>query len=413
MKCSLRWSPCLAALVVAALVLCVPWQSLGQTKKGAGAPPAKKSATAKGAAGAGLFPKPAPKKTPAAKTSPEAVPAKPSPETEILEKIPPELQDPLTYPAPAKPEPPGPRGPYRVLAPGVMIAIPPDRNPEDSVDVHNVVELQQHEWARGIRFRRDVWALEFRFKPVRILDVDVPQPSGKMQRKPIWYLVYSVTNRGKVMEQVEQPDRTYKLAFADKVEEAVPQSNATLKREPVEEPTLFAPEFLFESINTGKRYPDRVIPVAMAAIALREDPNRQFYNTVEITRPLKLGGTVWGIATWEDVDPGTDRFSIYVAGLTNAYQWTDQPGAYKKGDPPGTGQDLWRRTLKLNFWRPGDAQFVDESQIRFGIPGEPSHVWMYCDAEFREKPQPSGEKPQPPGTAEDLAGGNGQGGGTR
>ena len=57
-------------------------------------------------------------------------------------------------------------------------------------------------------------------------------------------------------------------------------------------------------------------------------------------------------------------------------------GAYKKGDPLGTGRHLWRRTLKLNFWRPGDEQTWTESQIRFGIPGEPAHVWTYCDAEF-------------------------------
>jgi hypothetical protein len=408
MKCSLRRSPLWIGLVVAAIALCGPWQSFGQPKKGPGGTPPgpKKPSVAKPSAGPGLTAKPAPlpKKVPAAKAPPGTppAPAQPSPETEILEKLPPEVQDPLLWPLPLKPELAGPLGPYRVMAPGTMILIPPDRRPEDGVSRHNLIELQQFDWAKDLPFRRDVWALEFRFKPVRIIDVDVPQPSGKLQRKPIWYLVYCVTNLGKVMQQVPQPDGTYKLAFADRVEKLVPQPDGSVKPESVEEPVFFAPSFLLDSINTGKRYPDRVIPVAMAAIRLREDPNRQFYNSVEIVRELKRGETVWGIATWEDIDPGTDRFSVCVQGLTNAYTWTDPPGAYKPGDPPGSGRQLWRRTLKLNFWRPGNARDVEESQIRFGLPGEPQYVWTYCDAAFREMPSTPATTPAP-------AAGNGQG----
>ena len=36
-----------------------------------------------------------------------------------------------------------------------------------------------------------------------------------MQRKLIWYMVYSVTNLGKTMHPVEQPDGTYKVEFVD------------------------------------------------------------------------------------------------------------------------------------------------------------------------------------------------------
>jgi hypothetical protein len=383
-------------LVAAAIALSGPWQSPAQTKEGPSgtAPEPKKVGIAKPLAGPRPPAKPAPlpKKVPAVKAPSGAArpPAQPSPETEILEKLPANVQDPLLSPPPWTPEPAGPLGPYRVMAPGTMIFIPPDRLVEDSVSRHNVIELQQYAWARDLPFRRGVWALEFRFKPVRIIDVDVPQPSGKLQRKPIWYLLYCVTNRGKVMEQVPQPDGTYKLAFADQVDKLVPQPDGSVKPESVEEPVFFAPSFLLDSINTGKRYPDRVIPVAVAAIRLREDPNRQFYNSVDIVRELKRGETVWGIATWEDVDPQTDRFSIYVQGLTNAYRWTDAPGAYKPGDPPGTGRHLWLRTLRLNFWRPGNARDVEESQIRFGVPGEPPDQWTYCDADFREMPSLAG-----------------------
>ena len=82
--------------------------------------------------------------------------------------------------------------------------------------------------------------------------------------------------------------------------------------------------------------------------------------------------TTWGVATWEDVDPATDHFSIYVQGLTNAYRWVDPPGAYKKGNPPGTGRQFYPKTLVLNFWRPGDKEIEHEGEIRFE-----NYAWAY------------------------------------
>src|SRR5262245_25917816 len=52
------------------------------------------------------------------------------------------------------------------------------------------------EQAKRVILRRDIWYLEFAFKPLRMIDVDVPQPSGKMQRKTIWYMAYRVKNKG-------------------------------------------------------------------------------------------------------------------------------------------------------------------------------------------------------------------------
>ena len=143
----------------------------------------------------------------------------------------------------------------------------------------------------------------------------------------------------------------------------------------VDRPVRFTPEFLLEAhvrrpdeSILNKVYPDRVIPVAMGPIRLREDPNRHFLTSVEMCREIKVGETQWGIATWEDIDPRTFRFSVYVIGLTNAYRWTDQEGGYKKGDPIGKGRKLHRKTLKLNFWRPGDQYYEHEEEIRYGVP---------------------------------------------
>jgi hypothetical protein len=243
-----------------------------------------------------------------------------------------------------------------------MKSIDPERQPMESVSRQDIVEIlavdPSYDFAKSVEFRRDIWSLEFRFKVVRIADVDIPQPSGLMQRKPIWYLVYSVTNRGKAWRPNKKNDGTYEL-------------------QQVDEPVNFAPQFLLESVNTKKWYPDRVIPIAIPTIMEREDPNRRLYSTAEIARELKPGEAAWGVATWEDIDPRTNRFSIFVSGLTNAYEWSDAPGRYKKGDPVGTGRQLTRKTLKLNFRRAGDELDVRESQIRYGLPEEVDYEWVY------------------------------------
>ncbi len=80
--------------------------------------------------------------------------------------------------------------------------------------------------------------------------------------------------------------------------------------------------------------------------------------------------SVWGVATWVGIDPRIDFFSIYINGLTNAYRWTDPPGAFKAGDPPGTGRQYKHKTLQLNFWRPGDEFALLEDEIHIGAPAD-------------------------------------------
>ena len=68
--------------------------------------------------------------------------------------------------------------------------------------------------ARNVVFRRPVWCLEFAFKPLRMIDVDIPQSSGKMQRKRLWYLVYRVKNNGYDLNPAGSPDRWGQTLFA-------------------------------------------------------------------------------------------------------------------------------------------------------------------------------------------------------
>jgi hypothetical protein len=249
-----------------------------------------------------------------------------------------------------------------------MKAVDPQLHEAETVSRHNVVELvavdQSLDWAKNVPFRRQIWYLEFKFKPIRFVLVDVPNRDGHMRRKLIWYMVYSVTNPGKVMPSVKAADGKYELQKSD-------------------EPILFNPKFEIETREFPneqpfpKVYPDRVIPVAIGPIRTREDPAREFYNSVEMVREIKPGETVWGVATWEDIDPRIDRFSVCVTGLTNAYLWEDPPGAYKPGDPLLTGRKFSRKTLKLNFWRPGDEYYEHEKEIRLGPPGKVDYEWVY------------------------------------
>jgi len=265
------------------------------------------------------------------------------------------------------------------LAEGVLTVIPPQSDPEESFSgpraipeiIHGIPNLDWdsnlfpksrtlQEMAKQVVFRRPVWNLEFAFKPVRMLEVDVPQPSGKMQRKLIWYMVYRVKNKGQALAPMPLSGN---------------EPNGPHETQPFAPQTLrFFPHFVLASQDYGKEYLDRVIPAAQRAIQLREGRGEPLLNSIEISRtPIQLSDdrtdrSVWGVATWEDVDPRIDYFSVYIRGLTNAFRFDDPEGAYKPNDPPATGRTFTYKTLQLNFWRPGDVTDEDEREIRFGIP---------------------------------------------
>jgi hypothetical protein len=274
----------------------------------------------------------------------------------------------------------------------VLTVIAPSVDRSDALSVHTVVELAANErlrwqpskwltWepagtaptnstlfdmAHGAAFPQQAWGLEFAFKPLRMIEVDVPQASGRVQRKPIWYLVYRVRNTGAGLKPEIQSDGEYVTAEA-----------AT-------ETVHFYPQFVLVSNDhdgsggeARKAYLDRLVPAAMDAIQRRELPGGKLLNSVEISEvPLAVESGraqrgAWGVAMWEDVDPEIDFFSVFVGGLTNAYRWTDPEGAYQTGAPPGTGRKFARKMLQLNFWRPGDEIDPNEREVRFGAaPGE-------------------------------------------
>jgi hypothetical protein len=273
----------------------------------------------------------------------------------------------------------------------VLTTIAPELAPEDTVSTHDIVEIRSNpalEWSpeflaasdtlvgksRGTKFRREIWGLEFSFKPLRMIEADVPMASGGSQRKRVWYLVYRVRNTGRTLAPVQGEGGIYTAA---------PGTGKPLR---------FEPEFVLESHDRDaagqrvqKAYLDRIIPAAVAAISQRETPGRMLLNNVQMaqqTIPVsgdRIDRGIWGVATWTDIDPRLDFYSIYVGGLTNAYRWEDVPGAYRPGDPPGRGRRFAKKTLQLNFWRPGDEFLQSEREIRFGVPLGKGHLYGVAD----------------------------------
>ena len=298
--------------------------------------------------------------------------------------------------APASAQQPRARGPisppagFRKLGPGVETTVPRPLNPHDTVTYHDIVELlapgvvPDLDWTPTYSpptktlksmsmdrpFYRTAWYLQFTFKPLRLIQVDLPGANGRLDRKVVWYMVYRVKNVGGHLKPVaKEPQAADELASAPEV-----QSIDDIGPPGI----IFIPKFALEATIEGQKqvYADRVLPLAIDAIRRREDPNRKLLDTVSMSsHPIPLSTatddrSVWGVATWVDVDPRIDFFSIYINGLTNAYRWTDPPGAFKAGDLPGTGRQYKHKTLQLNFWRPGDEFVLSEDEIHIGAPAD-------------------------------------------
>jgi hypothetical protein len=302
-----------------------------------------------------------------------------------------------------------PASPFRKLAPGVMQDVILDRNAFETVQDHDITELlyvdSSFDFAKEVPFRHDVWMLEIKYKPIRMIWADIPGPNARMQRKQIWYMVYQVTNPGKVYRSVEQPEdklyKLYKLTTADK-------------------PLRFSPVFTLEVHDTlrkevegsAKGMIEQYIPMVLPQIRAREDRNREFLTSEQMAmKEIAVGETVWGVATWQDVDPNNVWFSVYVEGLTNAYKIVDDPAKYaayreaaKKPVAERTGpmpvfREIRTKVLKINFWRPGDEFNVLENEVRNvvpelpgGPPAKPASEWVW----WKTYPPPPASKPVPP-----------------
>jgi len=260
---------------------------------------------------------------------------------------------------------------YRQLAPGVLKVIPADAAMDDALRRGPLLEITEGqkglawkpqraaanttfvELARRIEFPRDIWCLEFAFKPPRRIDVDVPAAADRMQRSSLWYMVYRVKNVG-----------GRRLLIGEDAQGAPDPTQRTVQT--FEKPVRFLPHFVLESreslaedegLFSSRSYLDRLVPAAMDAIRRREDNARQLLDSAAMSATdIAPGEERWGVAIWEAVDPRIDYFSIYVRGLTNAIRWRKRPDAtIGPDDPPGHHIEQTLESLRLDFWQPGDG----------------------------------------------------------
>jgi hypothetical protein len=267
----------------------------------------------------------------------------------------------------------------RELAPGVLKTIPTILDVRDSFSLPMPlpgVEAQPfqpktlprqvtlHELSRRVVLFRDIWQYEFSFTGLRQMPQSVRQPDGTLTEKNIWNMVYRIRNLGKSMgfEQVKANPNFDRQLYELQKNKLEAESKADfLPRFTLEGWVIPAEQTEYEKVI----YRDFINPAFVRSIQQREDPGRRLLGTVEMSQvelPVikdQASDGVWGVAIWKDVDPRIDYLSVYVSGLTNAYRIRKEPDG---------NIELDKKTLQLNFWRPGDTVSESQDEVDFGIP---------------------------------------------
>ncbi|VTR98877.1 hypothetical protein [Tuwongella immobilis] len=192
--------------------------------------------------------------------------------------------------------------------------------------------------AQSVFDKGDVWTLNFRFKDPRIITAEIPGRGKKI----IWYMWYQVINN-------------------------------------TGEPRYFIPDFELFTLDRNTRHTDEVLPAVEEVIRKIEDPTGRLniLNSVTIskepiqpTKPNAVPRPVTGVAIWTDVydrAADTNRFSIFVTGLSNGFTEDDN-------------KVIRRKTLQLNFRRLTDAKNLDSDAIEWvDDPGrvDENPRWIY------------------------------------
>ena len=282
-------------------------------------------------------------------------------------------------------------GKPRPLAKGVLKTIETDLNPRDMFSLPMPLpRLNAHEYdpktvsvddtlhgqtRRVIMFRDNVWQYEFAFSGLRQAKLKVPNSSGGLSNRNVWYMIYRIRDTGKTMtfEQVKQNPEFEHLENDLKLDQPLPS-----------EEKKFLPRFSLEGWVPNAKgngyqkvvYRDQICPVVLEQIRQREDANQVLLDTHQMSTakiPVAKNESdpgVWGVAIWKDVDPRIDFVSVFVKGLTNAFRLgrsLDDPSKLK--------------TLQLNFWRPGDSVAQQDDRIDFGIPlmDDPRQQALVCE----------------------------------
>ncbi|XZE22131.1 hypothetical protein SH449x_002047 [Pirellulaceae bacterium SH449] len=259
----------------------------------------------------------------------------------------------------------------RKLAPGVLTVVPATFDAQDTAlgpyDLELLSRFPELAWgepnfpegkpnfasseetlyqlSRGVTLRpKRVWSLDFAFKPVRSIAVEIPNAQGELQKRIAYYMVYSVRNPGKGVRS-EASDANAEVRIVD------------LPAAPIR--TLL--RFQIVSKERGFMQDSSIEPIAKTFIEAKERVGQPLLDPIEMSQvQIPADGTpVWGVAIWMDVDPKADFFAVDVRGLTSAYRIRVDEDAKANFD---------RKTLRIYHWRAGDDLEPEKHRIRLGLP---------------------------------------------
>ncbi len=287
---------------------------------------------------------------------------------------------------------------FRKLGPGVLTVVPPDRSVDDvwqRLDLHELAQGRGEAWdpdhapshetligmARDRQFLRDIWCLEFAYKPPRTIEVEVLSDDRTLARQRVWYLVYRVRNLLPVVEgddEPPQPGSGRRIVFPKDAKGRDDLSRP--QTEPVKLPITFEPQFIFETHEALARsegllehrdFLDRLVPTALEPISRREGiPPDQLYDSVSIAeRPIQPGEERWGVAVWQGVDPRIDFFTIFVYGLTNSLKWRHDVELVTDIEHAPKYERRQLECLRLDFYHPGDAVGDGPDEVQLAHAG--------------------------------------------
>ncbi len=231
-----------------------------------------------------------------------------------------------------------------------------------------------------------VWTLHFRYKPPRIVTLDGFDKDGRPAKQLVWYMWYQVYNLPRPRFE--------------------PAPGQPIPKDPVAEPVTFFPEFelvtkdlytshldepqphIFEQIRkiedttVGKDFPNGILDLK-STITISKRP-------IPPSKPEAIPRMVSGLAIWTDmadVAPKTNKFSVYVAGLSN--------GVSEERLLTTDERLLKRKTLQINFVRPTDDTKPLVTDIRPDDANGPAEEWIYRTASVT-KGDPADPKVPPP-----------------
>ena len=204
--------------------------------------------------------------------------------------------------------------------------------------------------------REDVWTLNFRYKPLRIMTVDGFDARGNPAKQIVWYMWYQVYNRS------GEP-----VTFIPEFEIVTTDLNTQHLDEP--QPYVFEQIKKFEDRTITKELPNGVLNLK-TTIDVSRFP-------IPASKPDAFPKLVSGLAIWTDMAekaPRTNKFSVYVTGLSNGV-------AVEQTKPLPPNNEVRtlvkKKTLRINFIRPTDDVKQQIIDIQPDEESGPVETWVY------------------------------------